>query len=213
MVESTIEHSITEDDAVPLAKLHQAAFPDFFLSRLGESFLVQFYRGYVSDPTAIIVIARDNRGCPQGVAVGTTDPAGFFGRLLRRRLAGFVAASVRAVLKNPSAAPRLLGAIVYRGDTPAGRPGALLSSICVDPAAAGRGIGSQLIRGWTEQARALGAERAFLTTDAVSNDAVNSWYLREGWVLSDVFVAHGDRAMNRYEFDLRGEGADDDARA
>ena len=48
----------------------------------------------------------------------------------------------------------------------------------------------------------MGADLAFLTTDAVGNDAVNSWYLREGWVLSDRFVAHGDRPMNRYEYDL-----------
>lgn len=198
-----IEHTITRADAVPLARLHQAAFPDFFLSRLGEPFLVQFYLGFVTDPTAVIVVARDGSGRPRGVVVGTTSPAGFFSRLLRRRLLGFTVASARAAVKDPRVAPRLISAIAYRGDNPPGREGALLSSICVDPSLSGKGIGSQLIRGWVRRARGLGTNQAFLTTDAVGNDAVNSWYLREGWVLSDRFVAHGDRPMNRYEYDLR----------
>lgn len=202
MADSIIEHTISKADAAPLARIHQAAFPDFFLSRLGEPFLVQFYLGYVNDPSAVIVIARDGSGRPQGIAVGTTDPVGFFGRLLRRRLLGLAGASVLAALRDPAVAPRLLGAVRYRGDTPPGRDGALFSSMCVDPSLSGQGIGSKLVRGWPRRARALGADLAFLTTDAVGNDAVNSWYLREGWVLSDRFVAHGDRPMNRYEYDL-----------
>ena len=203
MSDALIEHTVSAADAAPLARIHQAAFPDFFLSRLGQPFLVQFYLGYVTDPTAVIVISRDSVGRPQGVVVGTTDPAGFYGRLLRRRFFGFAGASILAALKHPSAAPRLLSALAYRGGTPAGRQGALLSSICVDPALSGQGIGTTLLNVWTRRARSMGAERAFLTTDAVGNDAVNTWYLRKGWALSDRFVAHGDRPMNRYEFDLR----------
>ena len=56
VADATIEHSISKADAVPLAKMHRAAFPDFFLSRLGEPFLVQFYLGFVTDPTAVIVV-------------------------------------------------------------------------------------------------------------------------------------------------------------
>lgn len=203
MRDISIDHTITKADAHELARIHKAAFPGFFLSQLGEPFLVQFYLGFVADPTAVIAICRDASRRPLGVAVGTTDPPGFFGRLLRRRFWGFMGASLRAVLKNPAAAPRLLGAVAYRGDIPQGREGALLSSMCVDPDQSGQGIGSMLIRGWVRRAHQLGARSAYLTTDAVGNDAVNAWYLREGWVLHDQFVAHGDRPMNRYAFDLR----------
>ena len=198
-----IDNVILPQDARLLARLHQRAFPDFFLSRLGKPFLVQFYLGFIDDPTAVVVVVRDDSHQPQGVAVGTTDAPGFFGRLLRRRLFGFVAASARAVLRHPSTAPRLLKAVLYRGDVPQGHEGALLSSICVDPALSGRGIGSVLIAGWTMRARDMGAERAFLTTDAEGNDAVNAWYQREGWVVTDQFVAAGGRPMNRCEFNLR----------
>ena len=151
----------------------------------------------------LVTVSRNSSGLPQGVAVGTTDPVGFFGRLLRRRLLGFAGASVRAALKHPSVVPRLLSAVSYRGDTPPGREGALLSSLCVDPSCSGQGVGSTLVRGWIRRAGVMGSQLAFLTTDAVGNDAVNSWYVHEGWVLSERFVAHGDRPMNRYEFDLR----------
>ena len=75
--------------------------------------------------------------------------------------------------------------------------------MCVDPTLAGNGIGSALIANWTQRARTMGAERAFLTTDAEGNDVVNAWYRREGWVVTDEFIAAGGRAMNRYEFHLR----------
>lgn len=198
-----IDYAIAPEDAPLLARLHQRAFPDFFLSRLGEPFLVQFYLGFIDDPTAVVVVVRGDDHHPQGVAAGTTNAPGFFGRLLRRRLFGFVRASARAVLRYPSAAPRLLKAVLYRGDVPQGHEGALLSSICVDPALSGRGIGSVLLSGWTMRARDMGVERAFLTTDAEGNDAVNAWYQRAGWVVADQFVAAGGRLMNRYEFNLR----------
>lgn len=203
MTDLTVEHSITAVDARALARIHRAAFPGFFLAQLGEPFLMQFYLGFVADPTAVIAICRDASRRPLGVAVGTTEPQGFFGRLLRRRFWGFVGASALAALRNPAATPRLLRAVMYRGDNPPGRGGALLSSICVDPAHAGKGVGSTLVREWARRAQQMGAESAFLTTDAVGNDVVNVWYVREGWVLNDQFAAHGDRLMNRYEFDLR----------
>lgn len=198
-----IDHVIVPTDAPVLARLHRRAFPGFFLSQLGEPFLVQFYLGFVDDPTAVVAVARDVNRNPQGVVVGSTDAQAFFGRLLRRRLLGLVWASARAVLRHPSTAPRLLKAVLYRGDVPQDRSGALLSSVCVDPAVSGRGIGSQLLVAWSNRALDMGAERAFLTTDAEGNDVVNAWYQREGWVVTGTFIAPGDRLMNRYEKDLR----------
>lgn len=197
-----IDYRLTAADAKPLARLHQQAFPGFFLSTLGERFLRQFYLGFVGDETGVTVVDRDDLGLPRGVAVGTTDPAGFFSRLLRHRFLGFVAASAMAVFRDPRTAPRLLSAVRYRGDTPPGREGALLSSICVDPARSGAGLGVTLLTAWRQRAREMGAERAFLTTDAEENQAVNRFYVRDGWTLNDQFVTAQGRRMNRYVRDL-----------
>jgi colanic acid biosynthesis glycosyl transferase WcaI len=190
--------ALDRGDAVAAARLHRAAFPGFFLSSLGEEFLQQFYRGFLDDPTAVTVVARDGSGELRGVAVGTTDPAAFFSRLWRRHWLGFAAASVRATLRRPRAAPRLVRALRYRGDTASDGASALLSSICVDPAWRGQGLGRFLLDGWIQQAGARGASVAFLTTDAVGNDAVQRFYTNQGWAVDERFETREGRPMLRY---------------
>jgi len=189
---------LTSADVRPLARLHGAAFPGFFLSSLGEPFLVQFYRGFLTDESAVTVVARAEDGTVLGAVVGTTEPAGFFGRLVRSRWPGFALASCRAVLRNPKALPRLLLAVRYRGPDDTASGDALLSSICVDPTAQGAGVGRQLIAAWTDRIAARGADRAFLTTDADDNDAVNHFYHEGGWTLAQTYRTREGRLMNRY---------------
>ncbi|GAA1432553.1 hypothetical protein GCM10009616_22290 [Microlunatus lacustris] len=192
-------------DVRPLARLHRRAFPDFFLSTLGEPFLVEFYRGFLHDDTAVAVVARGPEGAVLGAAVGTLRPVDFFPRLLRRRWPGFVWASLRAVLSQPSATPRLLGAVRYRGGADGHGSGALLSSICVDPGHRTRGLGGQLVKAWARRAGAAGASTAFLNTDAEGNDAVNAFYRKNGWVPSQHFTTPLGRAMIRYSLELERE--------
>lgn len=198
MSDALILDELRPDDVARLAEVHVAAFPGFFLSTLGEPFIAAFYRGFLDDRTAVTVVARRIDGSVVGAAVGTTEPAGFFRRLLRRRWPDFVAAGARAVARRPSLAPRLAGAVLYRGDPPAKAGWALLSSICVAPAAQGDGIGQHLLAAWTEAARSHGVWQAYLTTDAQDNDAVNRFYQGQGWVLSETYSAHQGRRMNRY---------------
>lgn len=193
---------LAPSDVRDLARLHRRAFPGFFLSTLGEPFLVQFYRGFLQDDTAVTVVARDKHGMPRGAVVGTTEPAGFFGRLVTNRWPGFVTASARAMLTNPKAAPRLVRALTYRGNTPAGATGALLSSHFVDPTYQGGGVGSLLIDEWARVAASMGAERAFLITDAISNEAANRFYRARGWQLADTYDTREGRQMNRYTTSL-----------
>ena len=53
-------------DVRELAALHRRAFPDFFMSTLGEPFLRQFYSGFLNDPTGIAVIARAESAIQSG---------------------------------------------------------------------------------------------------------------------------------------------------
>lgn len=195
---------LRESDVAAAARMHRRAFPGFFLSSLGEPFLREFYRGFLGDCSVVTVVARDRAGTLQGLVVGTIQPAGFFVRLLRRRWLGFTVASVRVVLQNPVALPRLLGAVRYRGEANGHSSGALLSSICVNPDLQGAGVGRQLITEWTKRAQRRGASEAYLTTDAQDNDSVNAFYRSCGWSLAEQFVTRHGRAMNRYEIRLVG---------
>ncbi|MGM7671236.1 GNAT family N-acetyltransferase [Microbacterium sp. A93] len=182
-----------------IADLHRQAFPEFFLTKLGTGFLKEFYRGFLDDPTAVSAVLLDATGKVRGAAVGTTEPSGFFKRLLKRRLVGFATQSAAVALKSPSRAPRLLRAVAYRGEVPDNLPGAaLLSSICVDPDLQGQGAGRLLLEEWTEQSQRQGASSAVLTTDADGNESVNAFYRRLGWTVHDDYKTAENRRMNRY---------------
>ena len=191
------------EDSAQLAELHREAFPEFFLSSLGTAFLRQFYLGFTDDSSAISTVAVDGAGRIVGSVVGTNEPAGFFSRLMKKRLLQFGLLSAKESLKRPRIIPRLLRAITYRGEA-GGSPteGALLSSICVRRDQQGKGTGSLMMRAWAQSAYDAGARRAYLTTDAADNDAVNAFYQGLGWSLDDTYTTPEGRSMNRYARDL-----------
>jgi len=185
------------EDVREAARLHRVAFPGFFLSQLGEGFLREFYRAFLLDGS-VTVVARDDAGRVVGVVVGSTEPDGFFRRLLLRRWYAFAVHSLRLVLTRPSVVPRLVRAVTYRGHVPDQPDGALLSSICVSPAAQGAGVGRELIRRWTSELGSRGVHDAYLTTDAADNDATNAFYVRSGWRLVGSHSTPEGRSMNTY---------------
>ena len=122
-----------------LISLHQAAFPDFFLTSLGPAFLRLLYDGFIMHPKGICLVAEE-QGNVVGFAAGTINPDGFFSALLRRQAFRFAMAAVPGLLRNPFfVARKCLGALFYRGETPGGIPdAALLSSLAVSPATQSR---------------------------------------------------------------------------
>lgn len=193
------------DDVDSCAGLHRRAFPEFFLSALGESFLRVFYRSFVGAADAIAVVAVSADGAVEGVVVGATAPAGFFKRLLLRRWWAFGLASLFFVLRHPRQLPRLLRALSYRGGSPLDLPGALLSSICVEPTAPA-GTGQALLGAFTQRVAEAGGSSAFLVTDAVDNDRVNRFYQKAGWSLAGNYATPEGRIMNAYQWTQRQEG-------
>jgi GNAT superfamily N-acetyltransferase len=193
---------LASEDVDLVAKLHLRAFPDFFLSRLGPRFLREFYLSFLMDPVAIAFVARNERDGVVGAIVGPLDPRGYFSRLLRRRWWAFCLASLGALLRSPSRAPRLARALVYRGEAPAGPVRALLSSIAVAPGSQGKGIGQALVQRWLDEARIRGAYGCYLATDAENNDPVNRFYLSLGWKVESAYTTPEGRKMNRYVYDF-----------
>jgi GNAT superfamily N-acetyltransferase len=187
-------------------RIHLRAFPDFFLTLLGPRFLREFYRAFLNDETSIAFAAEDESGNVVGVVVGTGQPVGFFRRLLIRRWWAFGLASLAPILKNPSIGKRIFRALAYRGDPPS-RPGyALLSSIAVAPDTQGIGLGKALLDVWIKEAKKRSCRGAYLTTDALHNDTVNSFYRNAGWRLESFFLTAEGRKMNRYAISFDDSG-------
>ncbi len=193
---------ITQADVEPCASLHCVAFPGFFLSELGEPFLREFYRSFVDSDSAVSAVALGPDGEPIGVVVGTTNPSGFFRRLLAQRWFAFALASVVLAVRRPRYIPRLLRAVRYRGVSPGETNGALLSSICVSPSAP-PGTGRRLLAAFVASVAERGVSTAHLTTDSDDNDRVNRFYTAAGWRLVDDYTTPEGRRMNCYLWDGR----------
>ena len=192
-----VSASLFQLDAI--VQIHLASFKGFFLETLGERFLTELYRGFIVSRSGICLVAIDGKDVV-GFAAGTTQPDGFFRRLLRRRWHAFVLAGAAALIRHPiRVGKKFLGALRYRGERPVDIPNAtLLSSIGVVPGGTRRGIGKKLISAFCESALLSGASAVFLTTDRNGNDAVNRFYLLNGFELHSSFLKERDRWMNLY---------------
>lgn len=195
------------EDSIQLERIvdvHLDAFPGFFLSSLGRPFLRLLYGSFMKEKKGICLAAEVD-GRIQGFAAGTTDPPIFFRTLLRKKWYAFFAAAMPGVLRNPVFVTRkCIGALRYRGEKPDNLSGAaLLSSLAVAPEAAGKGIGQKLVRSFSDKAAREGCHAVYLTTDSADNEAVNRFYSRCGFELTDTFIRPGRRVMNRWVMRLK----------
>lgn len=202
---SVVARPMTRLDVDSVVMTHRSAMPDFFLSSMGTSFLKTYYASLIYDPTAIARVAIDSSGDVVGFAVGSTNPSGFYRRLLTRRWLAFAAAAVPGLLRNPGATWRIVRAIRYPSTQPHGDNLGGLYSIGVRSDTQGRGVGRTLVNAFLEEARARGSSAVYLHADAAGNDGWNALLQKMGWRLESTFSTPEGRRMNEYWFVLEGE--------
>lgn len=185
--------------------VHMRAFPGFFLTTLGPAFLRTYYRAAANAAGAIALVAVED-GRVAGFAVGNRHPAGFYRRLLRRRWPGFALAAVPGVLRSPSAVPRVLRAVRYPSTRGGDAGAAGLFSIAVVPSSRGAGVGGALLAAFEREARAKGALRVVLETDADRNDVANAFYRSAGFSVVREFEQTQGRRMLEYVKELDSTG-------
>lgn len=83
-----------------IVQIHLAAFQGFFLESMGERFLKELYRGFLVEPSGLCLVVIDRKDVV-GFVAGTTQPEGFFRRLLRRRWLAFVSAGTTSLILHP----------------------------------------------------------------------------------------------------------------
>jgi ribosomal protein S18 acetylase RimI-like enzyme len=186
------------DDVVAV---HMRSFPGFFLSKLGAPFLLLLYRELLNDPSGIALVSKHNEEV-QGFVAGTTEPKGFYRRLLTGKWISFARASLVPALRHPSFLPRLLQAFRKTGDEAVNEGCGLLMSIAVDPQCQTRGIGTGLVHGFLAECRQRGLSSVHLTTDRSENDRTNRFYLKLGFTVSSITTTPQGRSMNDYRIEL-----------
>jgi len=183
-----------------VVQVHLQSFPGFFLTYLGERFLRELYTAILQDPSGIAFVYQE--GGLLGFVAGTDQPAGFYKRLLSRRLVPFGLASLGPALRQPHIIPRLLRAQNTPTEADPGEGCGTLMSIAVTPSAQGRGVGGQLLQAFLEEAKGRGLAEVNLTTDRLDNEEVNQFYQRHGFRLTRAFSTPEGRAMNEYRYRL-----------
>lgn len=201
MERSPVLEAMRANEVDQVVDIHMRAFPGFFLTFLGPAFLRQFYAGVLESPSGIALVGRlEGQIC--GFVAGSTAPAGFYRRLLRRRGWRFALAALGPMFRNPGILPRLLRALT-RTSEGKGRSGAgTLMSIAVMPEAQGSGLGQALVLAFLARSASAGVTTVSLSTDSEDNQRVNDFYQALGFVLDHIYLTPEGRKMNEYLFDL-----------
>jgi ribosomal protein S18 acetylase RimI-like enzyme len=186
---------ISQAEYSEIAKIHQVAFKDFFLTSLGIDFLKVYYRSCLSaaETIAIGIYSDENILC--GFATGTIHSKGFHKKVFYSNWKSFILSILLSVIKNPTSLFRLIKNLnknYYETDD--GEYSELLS-IGVLPELKGKGIGAELLKSFEEEAKFRGAKQIALTTDYHSNDAVVTFYKKCGYDIFYDFIAYPNRKM------------------
>jgi ribosomal protein S18 acetylase RimI-like enzyme len=187
-----------KEDVFSTVSVHLQSFPGFFLSSLGPKFLGHFYQGIVDAPEGIAFVYLNEAGQPAGFVAGTSNPRGFYKRLLKRDWVKFSFASLGTLLRNPGTVRRIARGLLHPGQNPAGDDVAGLFSIGVLPELQGTGAGKILVNAFLDEARDRGCKRVFLTTDRDDNELVNHFYKKIGFVVEREYTTPEGRNMNEY---------------
>lgn len=187
-----------QSDVDAVTRIHQRAFPGFFLTFLGPRFLRLLYASIVDEPTGVAFVALGGNGVVEGFVAGVTEQAGFYRKLIRRRVIAFALAAGAAFVRRPSIGARLLRAFSRPSKAAESSAPASLMSISITPGTQSRGLGTALVRAFDEELRQRGVSAYCLTTDRDGNDAANRFYVKLDFVLSRTFVTPEGRRMNEY---------------
>ncbi len=184
-----------------IAEIHREAFPGFFLARLGIPFLKVYYNWVREFPQGILITAGEGEGL-HGFVAGFIDSPEFY-RYCRSRRHEAILPVAQGVVRSPGLIGRALYNVarVKRNASVTSVSAAdesELASIAVRPGAASRGLGASLVTAFCEASRQAGATGVVLTTDRDDNEAVNRFYLKNGFVVRREFMSGSRRAMFEY---------------
>jgi len=196
VIRNMVIRNMVSADLSEIIKIHKEAFKGFFLTRMGSPFLRTYYQTVLDYKGSISIVAKDaETDCILGFAVGFGDPDEFYSLLAKRRTRMLPIIAL-ALLRDPTLVPQVLRS-KRRVEAEAQQPidAVELSSIAVR--AQGSGVGRGLLNSFINKARITGAQRLYLTTDAVGNGPVRRFYEVHGFTLQG-YEARGDRKMCCY---------------
>jgi GNAT superfamily N-acetyltransferase len=186
------------EDIPAIVAIHNAAFPEFFLTRMGDAFLTATYQAMLDYPRCIAFIATDTSQTALGFVIGVADPQKYSTHY-RRRKKILLPLIVKAALRSPKLISRIWLHVRNKAKTLGGADDIELLSLA--STSSGDGVGKALIRPFLKAARQSGCSGVYLDTDAKNNENVHRFYRDRGFHLEHCYRS-GRREMSRYRISL-----------
>ena len=192
------------EDVNSIVAIHQQAFPDFFLTTLGERFLRLYYSCMCKSGDAVTFCAEED-GEIKGFATSSYFSHGFNTSLIKKNLHRFGLMGIKLLFTRPKAVLRLARNLDKKADGNTVEDNgeyAELYSIAVKPGNQGSGIGKKLLTA-TEQDVAKHNKKISLTTDYYNNEKTIGFYHSLGYADYYEFTTYPDRKMWRMIKELK----------
>lgn len=191
---------LTAADAKELASLHVRSFPNFFLTSLGQTFLVSFYKSALTSAAGFGIGIYQQEQLV-GFAVGTSQIGGFYKRLIKEKGFTLLFNALPALLMRPLGIVRILNNLRGSKSSFSPQSGGWLLSICTDVAHQGSGVSSDCLNAFENFAVNTGMDKIWLTTDTSENERANKFYSRQGYKIY-CEITDNERTMNLYYKEL-----------
>lgn len=194
----------TINDVEAIVKIHEQAFPNFFLTTLGKRFLCLYYK-CMCNCVDVATLCAEEDGEIKGFATSSYYSHGFNTTLIKKNLFQFGLMGVELVFTKPKAILRLVKNLDKKAEGIAVEDNgeyAELYSIAVMPGNQGSGIGKKLLIA-TEEDVAKHNSKISLTTDYYNNEKTIGFYHSLGYQDYYEFVTYPERRMWRMIKDLQ----------
>ncbi len=201
--EIVIKENPSYDKAVinQIVDIHMKTFTGFFLTFLGKGFLKQLYKGFSSHEQSGLLVAEQN-GSVVGFLAYSENLSDFYRYLIKKSLVPFSWYSLGATIRKPAAMFRLIRAFLKPSESKRKEAYIELSSIGVLCEMKNQHVGSRLIDGLKGKYDSCRFSYIKLETDAVDNDGVNAFYVKNGFVLDNTYETPEGRKMNEYRWSI-----------
>ena len=187
---------VTSEDINSIVEIHLEAFPNFFLTSLGRSFLRTYYSSSLRSKNCIAVCLIDDKNEITGFAFGTKQSKGFHKNIIKENLIKFILEISKIILTKPKAFIRLYKNLEKpktvnddNGDY------AELLSIGISSKYKGKGLGKLIIDHFENEVLNKGCKKLSLTTDFYNNDDVINFYKSKNYNVYYDFINYPNRRM------------------
>ena len=189
--------NISKKDLAAVVEVHKDSFKGFFLTELGDNFLITYYNSLRTDPKAVLLGIFDGNNL-LGFCAATSLSKGYNSYLVKRNFLTYLIVGTRILFSKPTAILRLVRNF-SKSDSTIEDNGeyAELLSIGVSSNKQGFGIGKKILMELEVELSKKGCVNISLTTDFYNNEKTIKFYEGLGYEIYYEFVAYPNRKMYR----------------